>query len=250
MKKLIIIFLTLFFFPVSLYAVEQVNPGKKIGVDKNESVVQQGKNLKLDQVEVVGDSSPAAENTTSGTTGSQNKLKIKIENKDEDQQLQTETQEQQSKSKGIGQQVRILAIQQAGKAAQNAFQQMSQEEGDQETSEKPGLGEQVRELARQHGQIQEEIDVGLEKIQKRNQFLKLLLGPNKKAISNLENQLTSNQQLINKLNQMAEDADEATQDQIQTAQQLIEQQNQYLQQTIQAEEDNPGILSFIVNLFR
>lgn len=240
MKKLVLILLALFIFPASLYAVDQVSPpGKRVGVDKDESVTQQGENLKLDQVEV-------GESTVQQQEGTENELKIQIQNKGEDQQLQTQTEEQEETAgRGIGKEVREMAIQQAGKAAQNAFQQMTKNMG-----EEMGLGEQVRQLAHEQNQVQEKINQGLEKIKARNRFFKLLFGPNKKALDNLEAQVEENQQLINQLDQMAEDADETTQDQIQTARQLIDQQNQYLQQAIETEQQNPGIFSFLIGLFK
>lgn len=148
--------------------------GQQIGIDKKESVVQQGKNVKLDEVEVQEDLPPTPADKGQGQgQGQTNELKIQIQNKGEDNQIQTQTEEQeqvnQSEDKGIGKQVREMAIEQAGQAAQNAFQQMSQNMG-----EEMGLGEQVSELAKEQNQVQEKINQGVEKVKNRNRFMKFL----------------------------------------------------------------------------
>ncbi len=254
MKKFIIILIGLFTLPFQVYAVQNMNMDNRVGVDKEDSAVQRGKEVQLDQVEVSDEATGSEQNLDEDFMENEKKeieeknLQIQVENEGEDDQIQTKTEDQkqpgQSDDKGIGKQVREMAIQQAGKAIQNTFQQMNQNMG-----EEMGLGEQVRQLAKEQTQVQEDIDQSIEKTKKRGRFVKLLFGPDKKALDEIEEQISQNKVLIDELEQMAEEADQTAQSQIQAAQEMLESQNSYLQETIEAEKNTPGIFSFLSGLF-
>ncbi|MDD3711567.1 MAG: hypothetical protein PHP37_03150 [Patescibacteria group bacterium] len=75
------------------------------------------------------------------------------------------------------------------------------------------LGEQIRVIAQNQYNNQDKIEAGLEKIQKRNRFLKFLFGADKNEINNVENLLSQNEEQLAKLeeikNQFNNEADGA-----------------------------------------
>ncbi len=254
MKHLIITLIGLFLLPLQVYAVQNVNLDNRVGVGKEESAVQQGKEVKLDQVEVFeATDSPSEKELDEEFIKNEKEeyerkpeLQKEIQNKGEDQQIQTKTQQagSEAETSGIGSQVREMAVEQAGKAVQNVMQQMVQNMG-----EEMGLGEQVRRLAQEQNQVQEKIDENLQKVGKRNRFLKFILGPDKKAVGELQNQMEENRAILSELEGMASEADETAREQINQAQQLIEEQNQYLEEAIEQEEKIKGVFSFLSGLF-
>jgi hypothetical protein len=254
MKQVILTLFGLFLLPLQVYAVQNVNLDNRVGVGKEESQVQQGKEVKLDQVEVFEATESQGKKEIDEEFIENEKeeyekkpeLQEQIQNRGEDQQIQTKNQQTGTEDglPGIGNQVREMAVQQAGKAAQNMMQQMAQNMG-----EEMGLGEQVRQLAQEQNQVQDKIDDNLQKVRNRNRFLKFILGPDKKALDELQNRLEENQQIIEELENIAPEADPTAQEQIQSVKQILGEQNSYLEETIQAEQKTKGIFSFLTTLF-
>jgi len=230
-KKAFIFCLTLFLLPVPIYAVQNKNMDTRVGVGAEESVTQQAKNVKLDQVEVVGQ----------GNSGLENQVQVQVQNQGEEKQVQTQTEEKEAVSRGIGHQVRELAVEQAGQAVQNSLKKVGEDSG---------LGTQVRDLAMEQNQVQGKISQSLKKVKSRGRIRKFLFGPDPEALNNLENQMDENNQLITQLDELADQADETAQEQILSAQSMLEEQNKYLQQTIETELKSRGILSFLTNIFK
>ncbi len=209
----------------------------RVGVGKEESTTQQGASVKLDEVEVSGQ----GDNENSQQGGVENQVQVQVQNQGEEQQVQTQTEEKEATSKGIGQQVREMAVEQAGQAVQNSLKKVPED---------TGLGTRVRDLAMEQNQVQEKISESLKKVKSRGRIRKFLFGPSHEALNDLENEMELNNQLIGELEKMASEADQTAQEQIEDAQAMLEEQNDYLQQTIETELKSRGILSFLTNLFK
>jgi hypothetical protein len=114
---------------------------------------------------------------------------------------------------------------------------------------KGGIGDKVREVAREQTQAQEQIKQQLKLIEDRRGWLKKLIGPNYKAIKNLQQQLEQNQQRIRQLTQLAtEITNQEDKTLIQETITALGQQNTELQARIQAEEQTTSLFGWLAQL--
>jgi hypothetical protein len=113
-----------------------------------------------------------------------------------------------------------------------------------------GIGEQVREVARVQNQAQEQIQLHLIKIETRSGFLKRIIGPDYKAVRNLEQIMAQNQERIRSLEQLqTQVANRADQTQIQETVQAMVEQNNALQERLEAESQIRSLFGWLFRLF-
>lgn len=112
-----------------------------------------------------------------------------------------------------------------------------------------GIGEQVREIVKQQQQAQTQTQEQLNKLDSRKGFLKKLIGPNYKALGNLERQVERNQERVRQLEQLRNQlANWSDQTQVAEAIQVLTEQNTALQEVMVEEEQVSSLLGWLFRL--
>ncbi len=115
---------------------------------------------------------------------------------------------------------------------------------------KGGIGKQVSEVAKAQQQSQEETEEQLNELEKRPGWLKKLIGPNYKAIKNINRQIKRNQQRIEMLEQLKiQTTTQTDQDQISDAVQAVTNQNNTLQEYVNSEGQTVSLLGWVFKSF-
>ena len=113
-----------------------------------------------------------------------------------------------------------------------------------------GIGPQIREFAQDQHQVQNELESTQNRLTNRNQFTRVVLGPDYKALKNMEQLYERNQIRIQTLTELANEVqDEVELAQITETVALLTEQNTALAEQIAAEEAQPGILGWFFRLF-
>jgi uncharacterized membrane protein len=113
-----------------------------------------------------------------------------------------------------------------------------------------GIGEKVREIAQKQQMAQEKIQTHLEKLEQRKTFLKSMIGPDFKAIRNIEEQIEQNQQRIEELQELqAQETDPAAQAELASFAQDLSIQNEALSEKIQTETGKKSLFGWLFRQF-
>ncbi len=113
-----------------------------------------------------------------------------------------------------------------------------------------GIGQQVREIAQQQKQSQEETEAELEEIDSRPGWLTRLVGPDYKALKNINQQIEKNQLRIKQLEQLMTQAqNQADEIQLQETIEVLNQQNTTLQERVRVEEEARDLFGWLARLF-
>lgn len=115
---------------------------------------------------------------------------------------------------------------------------------------KGGIGEQIREIAQLQNKAQEQIESQVEKLDSRPGWLKSVLGPDRKAVNNLKQEVVQNQVRVRQLEQIKTELE--NQEDISQIQEMINalvQENTALGEKLSLEESRSGILGWILGLF-
>ena len=178
-----------------------------------------------------------------------NQNQIKVQNEGEEAQIQLENQqEQQTQQEGSVEEKPNARSETAREhmsiVAQKAEEFLAEErEG--------GIGEKIREVAQNQNQIQEKIGEQFQKLEQRTGFLRRILGPSRKAIKNLNQQMEQNRLQIEKLEEAKQEALRLSEKAL--IQEMIEglnETNNFIHQEIAKEERILGIIGMILSLFK
>ena len=195
-----------------------------------------------------GEGTSTSKAMVSPTTGIgvQNKNQVQTQNSGEDQELMVQTTEQEEDRVGT---------KSAAPRSENALENMSEvasgvEEILTTRTLSGGIGDQVRLIAQEQKQSQEQVQEQINKVDDRKAFLKLLIGPDYKALNNIEKQIEQNSLRIEALtelkNQLVNSGDiEMVQETINA---LIEQ-NVSLQELVEGENSEGSLLGWLIRLF-
>lgn len=113
-----------------------------------------------------------------------------------------------------------------------------------------GIGPQIREFAQSQNQVQNDLENTQVKLQNRNQLMRVVMGPDYKALKNMEQLYERNEIRIQTLTELANEVqNEAELAQITETVALLTEQNTALAEQIAAEEAQPGILGWFFRLF-
>lgn len=113
-----------------------------------------------------------------------------------------------------------------------------------------GIGPQIREFAKSQHQVQNELESTQAQVQNRNQIMRVVLGPDYKALKNMEQLYERNQLRIKTLTELANQTqNEAELNEITEMVQLLTEQNTALAEQINDEEARPGVLGWFFRLF-
>ena len=174
----------------------------------------------------------------------QNQNQMNTQNQGEDTQLQIATQEQENSGDGEGLQTRNQAAIQNMSIVAQKVQEILQ------VRTTGGIGEQIRQVAQEQNQAQAQIQEQLNKIDTRKGVLKSLMGPDYKAIKNLEKQLEQNQLRIQQLEQLQTQL--SNQVEITAVKETIQaliQENSSLNELINNEKQTKSLLGWLFRLF-
>lgn len=176
----------------------------------------------------------------------QNLNQQQVQNQGEESQLQNQIQEEEAD---------INDIKGGVNRSENAKAKMSAVAAKvQELLNDPelegGIGPQIREFAKSQHQVQNELESTQAQIQKRNQLMRVVLGPDYKALKNMEKLYERNQVRIQTLTELVNQTqNEAELNEITEMVQLLTEQNTALAEQINNEEARPGILGWFFRLF-
>ncbi|MBU1127090.1 MAG: hypothetical protein ABIH88_00925 [Patescibacteria group bacterium] len=178
-----------------------------------------------------------------------NQNQIKVKNEGEETQIQLENQqEQQTQQEGSVEEKPNARSETAREhmsiVAQKAEEFLAEErEG--------GIGEKIREVAQNQIQIQEKVGEQFQKLEQRTGFLRRILGPSRKAIKNLNQQMQENQLQIRKLEEAKQEALRLSEKAlIQGMIEGLNETNDFIYQEIAEEERIPGIIGMILSFFK
>ncbi len=176
----------------------------------------------------------------------QNRNQVMTQNEGEESGLQVETAEKEGTESGRGEgflKRSPVALEHMSAVALKVQELLQlRTEG--------GIGDQVRQIARDQIQSQIQIQEQVDKVDSRGKLVKLLLGPDYKALKNINQLMEQNRQRIQLLqelqNQLVSQVDKIN---IEETIQALIQENTSLQEAISAEEKTKSLLGWFLKLF-
>jgi hypothetical protein len=115
-----------------------------------------------------------------------------------------------------------------------------------------GLGSEISEIAKEFNNSIVATVQAEEKIQKRNSFVKFFFGGDEQAATEIEGEVTRNQERIQQLNQLREDCNctEEVKEVIQEQVQTMEQEQERLKVLAEGEKSVSGLFGWFKNMFK
>jgi hypothetical protein len=184
----------------------------------------------------------------------QNINQVQIQNEGEDSQLRVNTQEEESLGANTETEGRGLP-KEISPRSETATQHMSivaqkVEALLADTTMQGGIGQQVKVIAQEQKMAQVQLRTELEKVDDRGGLLKSIVGPDFKALKNMQQEVEQNQLRIEQLtllqNQLTNQADI---DQVQEMIRVLTEQNISLQDRVSLEEQSGSMLGWLFKLF-
>lgn len=176
----------------------------------------------------------------------QNQKRIETQNMGENTNLQVSVQEQESSQGGIGSgsqnrnQVAIENMSRVATRVQDLLQLRTS----------GGIGDQVRQIAQEQNQAQDRIQAQIDRIEKRSNLLKSLIGPDFKGIKEVQSLMEQNQMRIQKLEELKEQlTNQSDITMVEEAIQALVDQNTALQDRVSLEEGSNSLFGWLVKLF-
>jgi len=120
-----------------------------------------------------------------------------------------------------------------------------------EKEEGEGIGAKVREVAREQKQAQERIELSLQQMEKRQAFVKRIIGYHQEAVGSIEEEIAANRVRAEELLALQEESeDKAEYAEIEAAIVALTEQNAYLQESVRQEMQNQGIFGWFRGFFK
>jgi len=170
----------------------------------------------------------------------QNKEQVQTQLNELKQSMQQKQQQLNAEAQGSGEKKQqMLQNQNQVRVAAQTLSQMANMLG--------GVGKQVSDIAQNfNNSVQATINAE-EKIQTRSGFSRFFAGGDKKSAEELESKATQNQQMIQELKQLKEqaDCDEEVKEMMQEQIQQMEQEQKRLQELAQKEKESKGLFGWI-----
>lgn len=172
----------------------------------------------------------------------QNQNQVKTQNEGEDSQIKTNTQEQENLEDGSSRSE--TAIQNMSNVAQQVEDLLATK------TLQGGIGQQVKVIAQEQKTAQEEMQIELGKVDVRNGLLKSIIGPDFKALKNMQKAMEQNQLRIQELTQLQNQlTNQGDITQVNEMIQALTDQNTALQDRINLEEKSGSLFGWLVKLF-
>lgn len=175
-----------------------------------------------------------------------NQNQVMTQNMGEEQQLEVKTAEQEEASVGT----KSAAPRSKAALDHMSVVAKSVEEILVDRTLKGGIGDQVREIAQAQKQSHDEIEQQIRKMENRGGLIKALIGPDYRALSNIEKQISRNelriQQLTELKNQLVNTGDIGM---VQETIDALIQENTSLQEMIALESRIGSLFGWLARLF-
>jgi hypothetical protein len=174
---------------------------------------------------------------------------VKTQSQGEDSQLMIETKEEENVGTNTGK------VKKESPRSEVAQEKMSNVATQVEAllanrTMKGGIGEQVREIATAQKQAQEQVEDQLGQVENRKGLLKSLIGPDYKALKNMENQVAENQLRIEQLTELKTQlTNQSDITMVDSAIQALIEQNTELQETVTDESQSKSMFGWLFKLF-
>lgn len=172
----------------------------------------------------------------------QNQNQVKTQNEGEDSEIKTNTQEQENLDEGPSRSE--TAIQNMSNVAAKVEELLATK------SLQGGIGQQVKVIAQEQKTAQAEIQTELGKVDNRGGLLKSIIGPDFKALKNMQKQMEQNQLRIQQLTQLQSQL--TNQSDITQVKEMIlalTDQNIALQDKFDLEEGSSSLFGWLFRLF-
>ena len=182
----------------------------------------------------------------------QNQNQVETQNQGEESQLNVNTQEQESLGENQDGQGESKNESPRSETAKENMSEVSKkvEELLMDETIKGGIGDQVKQIAQEQKQAQDQTKTDLEKVDKRNGLLKSIIGPDYRALKNIQKQMEQNRlriQLLEQLMTQSSNQNEITM--VQETIQALTDQNTVLQDKVVLEEKMVSLLGWFFKLF-
>lgn len=181
----------------------------------------------------------------------QNQNQVQTQNQGEDSQLQINAQEQEFQEDNQLQDISKNEAPRSEVATEN-MSAVSQKVEELLTTEgaQGGIGQQVKQIAQEQKTAQQEIQTELAKVDNRKGLTKFLIGPDYKALKNMQKTMEQNQlrvkQLVQLQNQLINQGNITM---VQETIQVLTDQNTVLQDRINIEEKQGSLFGWLFKLF-
>ncbi len=183
----------------------------------------------------------------------QNQNQVKTQNEGEDSEIKTKTQEQESQ--GDEQETQGQGMPKEtppqSEAAQEHMSNVATEVEDllKTKTMQGGIGQQVKTIAQEQKTAQQEIQTELGKVDSRGGLLKSIIGPDFKALKNMQKQMEQNQLRIQQLTQLKDQlTNQGDITQVQQMIQALTDQDTVLQDRINLEKQSGSLLGWLFKL--
>lgn len=181
------------------------------------------------------------------------KNQIETKNRGEDSQLKVETQEQTQEetemNTGAGNTKKESPRSEVAQEKMSIVAKHVEELLTNRTM-KGGIGEQVRVVATQQKQAQEAVESQLHLVENRKGLLKSLIGPDFKALRDVENQIEQNQMRIAQLEELKTQlTNQSDITMIEETIQALTEQNTQLQDTVTTETQTKSMFGWLFRYF-
>lgn len=174
---------------------------------------------------------------------------VKTQNQGEDSQLMVETKEETGINKS-GDSIKnesprsVMAKEKMSDVATQVEELLSNK------TMKGGIGEQVKQIATAQKQAQEQVKSHLTQVENRKGFLKSLIGPDYKALKNMEDQIGENQLRIERLMELKTQLTNQSEiEMVEATIQALTEQNTQLQETVTDENQNRSMFGWLFRYF-
>ncbi len=194
--------------------------------------------------------------TSPSPTGNmiQNQNQVKTQNKGEDSKIKTNTQEQESQGDDQETQGQGMSKETSPRSemAQEHMSNVASKVEELITTKaiQGGIGQQVKVIAQEQRTAQQEIKTELGQVDSRVGLLKLLIGPDYKALKNMQKVMEQNQLRIQKFEQLQNQlTNQSDVTMVKETIQALTEQNTVLQNRITHEEQSGSLLGWLFKLF-
>lgn len=218
--------------------------------DEAKIQIQQGLN---ENGAAVGDN-PAVGNNQAGESGrpmqegqgstqpAQRNNQNQVQNEGQDSQLQNSNQGQaaEARQRSLGENRSEVARQHMSQVATQVQKMLAA------GNEDPGIGPKVREIAQNQQETQSKLNENVDELDQRKKWVKSLIGPNFRAIDTIEQELETNQERIDQLQELkAEAQTEAAKAEIEQTVQALQAQKQTLEQVMEQERSQFSLFGWL-----
>ena len=115
---------------------------------------------------------------------------------------------------------------------------------------KGGIGEQVKQIATEQKMAQEQVKLHLTQVENRKGFMKSLIGPDFKALKDMEDQVEANQLRIEKLAELKTQlTNQSDITMVESSIQALIEQNTQLQETVSNENQSKSMFGWLFKYF-